>query len=160
MKNNEIEIAKRNKRIKRLHIILGFIFYFCGLFLIKSVDIENLKQLGVAHQEEFLYTDSEGEEYEDITLIDIKGVGKIFTYRDVYLEGFTMLILALIMGEVYFGRGEMGKCIIFAECIIGVLLLRLTTKANILPTILFWLCVVATYVADRITEKDNATTSR
>ena len=126
-------------------VLLTLLFYVAGVFCMKTPNVEELRQSGVATQEEYTYVDSEGEEHEGETLIDITGIGRVLTYKDVYL--------ALIIGAFLFTKegdivnsGEL-RHVVFANCIIGVFIIWLTPKTNILSTILYWLGIVSSYLA-------------
>lgn len=131
-------------------LILAIVFYFAGAFFMKPVDVEPLKKMGLAQQEEYTYEDSEGEEYEGLSLIWIKGLGNVLTYKDVYLFSIPLFLLSLCFNFVIFGNENYRylelQCVVLANCVLGVLLFRLTTKGQIISTILFWLGIVASLV--------------
>ena len=131
-------------------LFLPVVFYFVGLTFIKENNIEPLKRLGYAEQEEYSYVDRDGEEHEDETLIKIDGLGKILTYQDVYLSSIYMFTLALIFG-VFVNNGKLEgvdevKYVVFANCILGALLIWLTARDNWIATLLFWLGIIAAYI--------------
>ena len=132
--------------------MLAVAFYLAGAFLIPKTNTEYLKEKGIANQEEYTYTDSEGEEHEGESYIDIKGIGKILTYKDVYFSSIGMLFVALILCRILFGEDEYAehemKCMIFANCIIGVLLIWMTSKETVVSTILFWFGIITAYITD------------
>lgn len=72
------------------------------MFCAKTPDIESLKQSGIATQEEYTYLDSEGEEHEGETLVEITGIGKILTYSDVYFAPIPLFLLAMLIGAFVF----------------------------------------------------------
>lgn len=131
-------------------LFLPVAFYTIGIFFIERNHIEPLKQLGYAEQEEYSYVDNDGEEHEAETLIKIDGLGKILTYQDVYLASIPMFILALIFG-VFVSNGKLEsvdevKYVVFANCILGALLIWLTTRGNWIATLFFWFGIVAAYI--------------
>lgn len=138
---------KKSFRIPDMCLILiPIVFYIVGLIMIKPVDIDKLKDKGYAEQEEFTYFDSDGDEHEGETLISVSGLGKVLVYKDIYLASTSMLIIAYIIGAIVYRDtdGKLGmQHIIFANCILGLLLIWLTSKANIIPTILFWLGIIS-----------------
>lgn len=134
-----------------LFLIIAVAFYFSGVLFIKPDDIERLKEDGIVRQRDYTYVDSEGEEHEGSTLIEVVGMGKILTYRDVYFSSVGMFVVAMVIGALLFGGGEKTtsdeslKHIVFANCILGVLLIRLTTKDTIWSTVMFWLGIIVAY---------------
>ena len=134
-----------------LPFILTVAFYFSGAFFIKQPDIEKLKNMGIAHQEEYTYVDRYGEEHDDETLIEIKGIGGILTYKDIYGAAVALIVPSMFVGWLIFGsNGERTpsskdslKHIMFADCILGLLLIWLTSKENIPSTILYWLGIIS-----------------
>lgn len=129
---------------------LPVVFYVVGVAFIENNNIEPLKRLGFAEQEEYSYVDSYGEEHEVETLIKIDGLGKILTYQDVYLASIPMFTLALIFG-VFVNNGKLEiednvEYVIFANCILGALLIWLTTRDNRIATLFFWLGIIAAYI--------------
>lgn len=127
-------------------LILALVFYFVGAVLVNQGDIDSLKEMGVVNQEEYTYTDSDGEEHEGETLMEVKGVGEVLTYKDIYSSSIPIFFAALILSSILFKGSNNGmqiKFIIFANCILGFLLIWLTTKQNIIPTILFWLGIIS-----------------
>ena len=131
-------------------LILAIVFYFAGAFFMKPVDVEPLKKMGLAQQEEYTYEDSEGEEYEGFALIRLKGLGKVLTYKDVYLFSIPLFILSLFFSLLIFGVEEYRhfevQCVVLANCVLGALLFKLTTKGFVISTILFWLGIIASLV--------------
>ena len=130
--------------------LLPVVFYTVGVTFIEKNNIEPSKRIGYAEQEEYSYYDRDGEEHEDETLIKIDGLGKILTYKDVYLESIPMFILALTFGY-FFKNGKLEnedeiKYVIFANCILGILLISLTTRSNWGATLFFWLGIIAAYI--------------
>ena len=126
-------------------LVLTFVVYLVGFILMKSPDVSQLRQSGLGERDEYFVTNADGEEYISESLIRIDGVGKVLTYKDVYLFSFPLLFASMILGCIIFKGGEIStskmdiKHAIFANCVLGLLLIWVTTKENILPTILFWL---------------------
>ncbi len=114
-------------------------------------NVEPLKQIGVANQEEYTYVDREGEAQEGETLLSIKGIGRVLTYKDIYFASIPMFLISLFLGHVIFSTVGTGKndllYVLFANCILGLLLIYLTTKGNIIPTALFWAGIIFTKLA-------------
>ena len=133
-------------------LLLPVLLYTVGASLIDHYDIEHLKNMGYAEQEEYLYEDSNGDEHEGKTLVEISGIGKVLTYEDIYFAPIIMFIFAMLFGGLVFYEGVVFESryeiehVIFANCILGVLLVWLTTKSNVIPTILFWLGNVAALI--------------
>lgn len=134
------------KFFRQFWFIIPFAIYASGALLIEKTDISLLKARGYAEQEEYTYYDSEGEEREGETLIRIKGLGKVLTYSDVYLFSMPLFMVFPLIGRCIFGDDKGGnidtKSVIFGNCVLGLLLVYLTTKGNILPTCLFWLGII------------------
>jgi hypothetical protein len=127
-----------------LLLALPILFWLIGLLLIKPTNILQLQEMGVTHQEECIGYDNENGEYEGVSLIEIDGIGSVFAYKDIYLSSVLFLVLSLILNQLIFkGKANETRCIIFANCLLGVLLIRVTSSANIIPTVLFWLGIVA-----------------
>lgn len=121
--------------------------YIGGITLMKSTDIESLKEMGYAEQEEYSYTNSDGEDVEGETLISIKGIGKVLTYKDVYLAAFPLLVFTIIFWEIPIknvdnSNSGMGKQIFFSFSLLGIALIWLTTKGFHLSTVMFWLTII------------------
>lgn len=126
-------------------LILTFVIYVLGFVLLKSPDVSQLREYGLGGRDSYFVTNADGEEYVSESLIRIDGIGKVLTYKDVYFFSFPLFFLSMIMGCIIFKGGEIStskmdiKHAIFANCVLGLLLIWVTTKENILPTILFWL---------------------
>ena len=131
-------------------LLLPVVFYFIGIAFIERKNIEPLKHLGYAEQEEYSYVDRDGEEHEGETLIKIEGLGKILTYQDLYFASIPIFVLALVFGlfvnEGKFESVDEVKYVVFANCILGALLIWLTTKDNWIATLFFWLGIMAAYI--------------
>ena len=123
--------------------LIPIVFYFAGVFFIPNMDVESLTDKGFANQEEYSYIDADGEEHEGRTLIDIKGIGSVLTYKDVYMASLPIFMLSLIFGKIIIDdNNEIGH-VMFANCVLGVLLIWLTSTSTIVSTILFWLGIFA-----------------
>lgn len=131
---------KTNKEI--LFLVLAFVLYIIGVFFIKPNNTESLKKQGVAQQEEYYYEDEFGYEHEGETLIDVKGIGKILTYKDVYFAAIPMFLISLIMSMILFGD-EKEQSAIIANGVLGLLLIWITSKGTVIATILFWLSLIS-----------------
>lgn len=145
----------KRKRINLsfVFLLVALVFYFVGAIFIPPDKIEYLKHDGYAEQEKYTYTDDDGEEHEDLSLIKIDGLGKIFTYKDIYFMSIPMFVIAMVFGALVFGKGietdsvESLRHIIFANCVLGVLLIRLTTKDCAWATAFFWIGIIAAFIA-------------
>lgn len=126
-------------------LVLTFVVYLVGFILMKSPDVSQLRKSGLGERDEYFVTNADGEEYISESLIRIDGVGKVLTYKDVYLFSIPLFFASMFLGCIIFNGGEIStskmdiKHAIFANCVLGLLLIWVTTKENILPTILFWL---------------------
>lgn len=136
--------AFKNNKVM-LCILLIFALYMAGAILINPIDVDSLAQKGIIS----------AKCESDNSVIKINGVGNVLTYRSVYLASLLMLIIAPLVGILLFKGGSIGDSdsheqigwIILANCVLGVLLLSLTSKCNIPSTILFWLGIfVAIYL--------------
>lgn len=128
----------KESRSSTWKLLIPLAFYFTGFFLIEPTDIEQLRAEGVAEKEEYVYTDSEGEEHEGQTLITVKGLGEVLTYKDVYMSSIPLFILSMIFGKIALNSDNELGCAAFANCIIGVFLLWLTSRTTIISTAMFW----------------------
>lgn len=135
-------------------LMATIVFYVVGLFLIYEPNIEPLKHRGIIRQEQIIYTDADGEEHEDETLIEIAGLGPVLSYRDIYSAAVPFLIVACILGKVLFNSTNELRFMIFTNSILGLLLLWLTTKPNIISTILYWCGIITAYIYVEKTNKD------
>lgn len=155
-------IEKAMKKIKDylkspiFWIVLALVCYFSGAVLMERPSVEPLKEMGIAEQEEYYYEDSDGDEHEGQTLIDISGIGRILTYSDIYLASIPIFFIALLFGGLILNDGDVFrnpdeiKHVVYANCILGVLLIWLTTEGNIPSTVLFWLGIIAARHGERI----------
>ncbi|MDE6247524.1 MAG: hypothetical protein K2M41_06755 [Muribaculaceae bacterium] len=124
-------------------LILSIVFYIAGLFAMQKIDIEELKKTGAAEQEITTYINSDGEEQESESFIEIDGIGPLLTYKDIYLSVIPFTIISCILGRMIFNSTDEIRFMIYTNCIIGLLLVWLTTWANALSTILYWCGVIA-----------------
>ena len=142
-------------------LILTLVLYFVGFFLIKSPDTRILKEAGLAEQEEYVVTDQDGEEYFTESLIDVKGLGKVLTYHEIYLSSIPLFFVSMFLGCIIFNGGEISttrmsiRHAIFANCILGLLLIWVTSKANIPSTVLFWLGIFTAGISLLFEHKEN-----
>lgn len=152
-----MKLLEKIKKTKRATwgIIFVLVFYFTGAFLMQSVDVESLKEMGIAKQEEYVYTDSNGDDHEGQTLIEIKGLGEVLTYKDIYLSSIPMFLLAALFGHFIFNKDDTINYAMLANCVLGVLLVRLTSTGNIISTILFWLGIIAASFTREPKENNN-----
>lgn len=113
-------------------------------------EVDYLKHIGIAEQNEYTYTTSDGEEHEGETLIDIQGLGPILTYRDVYLSSPALFLFAITIGCLSVGKNPLETdsdrqldFVVFMNCILAYFLIRLTTHENLYSTIFFCLGILA-----------------
>ena len=74
-----------------------------------------------------------------------------------------MLLIAPIIGILLYKKGEITNSnndeqigwIIFGNCILGLLLLPLTSKGNIPSTVLFWLGIIAATFLKKPNKENN-----
>ena len=154
-----MKLIERFKKTKTAvwGLIFVFVFYSAGAALMKRTDVEPIKEMGVANQEEYTYTDSNGDDHEGQTLIEIKGLGSVLTYQDIYFASIPMFLISCIIGHFIF-HGDDAREIeyaMFANCVLGVLLIRLTSTGNIASTILFWLGIIAASFVRKPKEKNT-----
>lgn len=134
----------------------AIILYIVGIFMMESQDISELEKFGHASQEEYVYTTSDGEEREDVSLISIKGIGKVLTYPDVYFAPIVLIVAAGVLAKIMFDTEDL-KYVVFANWVIGLFLLYLTSKQNIISTVLYWCGII---LASFATNADKRTQSR
>ena len=146
-------VVKKYLQSPMFWLILTFVIYVLGFVLLKSPDVSQLREYGLGERDSYFVTNADGEEYVSESLIRIDGIGKVLTYKDVYFFSFPLFFLSMIMGCIIFKGGEIStskmdiKHAIFANCVLGLLLIWVTTKENIIPTILFWLGILTAGVA-------------
>lgn len=151
-----------NNKISRLYsstylICYAIAFYIAGAFFMPHQNIVPLKKTDFAKQETYTYTDSDGEEHEAETLIEVDGVGSVLTYKDVYLSSIPFLVISLILARLIFNddiadRNEL-RFWTYTNGVIGVLLIWLTKKQCIVSTILFWVGIITAYLAEKSIHK-------
>ena len=131
-------------------------FYISGIFFLPEENIEYLKRIGYASQEEYTWTDREGEEHENVTLLSIDGVGKVLTYNTIYLSLIVLSIPSLVVGRLLFGEyANEIKCLIFCNTLIGITLLALSTREHIMSNILYWLGIISACFCTKLGERSN-----
>lgn len=123
-------------------ILYSIVFFAIGVICMKPTDISVLKEYGFANQKQYTYVDNAGDELEADSLVEIQGIGKILSYKDIYFATIPLLIVSCILGKVLFNSRDELRFIIYTNCIIGILLLWLITKPNIVSTIMYW-CGIA-----------------
>lgn len=122
-------------------------FYLAGVFMMPKSNIDSLKQNGTIKQEQTIYYDNNGEEHESESLMTIKNLGPILTYKDIYFATIPFLVISLVLARIIFQSEDELRFGIYTNCIIGFLLLWITTAASIIPTILYWSgIVVASFI--------------
>lgn len=114
-----------------LLLLLTLCLYLIGGCLIKE-DRDSL------HVEQFVYTDSDGEEHEEECLIEINGIGKVLSYSDLYFSTLPFLIFSCILARVIFNSTDEIRSMIYTNCVLGLLLIWLTTKNTAISTIFYW----------------------
>lgn len=148
-----MSVIKKYLQSPMFWLILTFVIYVLGVILLKSPDVSQLREYGLGERDSYFVTNADGEEYISESLIRIDGVGKVLTYKDVYLFSIPLFFASMFLGCIIFNGGEIStskmdiKHAIFANCVLGLLLIWVTTKENIIPTILFWLGILTAGVA-------------
>ena len=132
--------TKITPNFSRLLLVIGF--YLAGLFLIQQ-ESGSLKNIDKIKQELVIYTDRDGEEHEDESLIEIEGIGKVLSYKDIYITTIPFLLASCVLAKVLFNSMDELRFMIYTSCILGLLLIWLTTKPNIVSTILYWCGIIA-----------------
>lgn len=153
-----------NNKISRLYsptylLCYAIVFYAIGLFFMPYQDVDRLEKSGFAKQETYTYTDSDGEEHEAETLIELEGIGNVLTYKDVYLSSIPFLVISLILARLIFNddkadRNEL-RFWMYTNSVIGVMLIWLTKKSCIVSTILFWAGIVMAHFAEKSMRNRN-----
>lgn len=124
---------------------IAIIIYFVGAFFMPKQNEEASKY---ANREVYEYYDSDGEEHDALSLIHIDGVGKVYTYADVYKFSIPLVLISTVLSIFFFGSSKYEiECIIMSNCVLGVLLLRLTSSESILSTLLFWLGIIVAKIS-------------
>lgn len=162
--SEDIDMMFLEQRIKELKgkfdiptllLFLTFSLYFIGGTLIKE-DRDLLQKRGRI-RESYVYTDQYGEEQAGEELIEIKGIGRVLSYKDLYFSTPVFLIISCILAKVIFNSTDEVRFMIYTNCILGLMLIWLTTKSNLPSTILYW-CGIMT--ASFIGKKDKAIATR
>ena len=141
--------------------ITFLVLYAAGALLMKTPDLGRLKEAGLVQQEEHVIVYPDGDEYYATdSMIDIAGIGSILTYRDLYYFAVPLFFASLFLGCIIFkgtiSTSEMDiKHVIFAHCILGLLLIWVTSKENIPSTVLYWLSLFAAGVCAMIEPKEE-----
>lgn len=139
---------------------MAIAFYSAGVICMMKPDSETLNRSGLGEQEEYTYYDSEGEEHTSVLLYNIEGVGKILTYRDAYFLCIPLFVISLFFNRIAYGEEKHGEhefhTVIFDNCLLGVLLIYMTTKGYILSTVFYWLGIIAADIA-RVKDKESRT---
>lgn len=120
-------------------------FYFIGFFLIPSTDLSYLTRVNAFNDK--VYTDDDEWLTSDEYSMNIKGIGKVVTYRELYYAPMLLCIWFVIAGV------DNKKSVPFMVSIIGILLIYLTTIDKIIPTVCFWLSLIAFYICIRVDVK-------
>ena len=136
--------------VSSLLLLLAVCFYIVGGFLIYE-DKTYLQRNGI-QQENVVYTDDDGEEHEEEGLIEIQGIGNVLRYKDIYLSTLPFLIVSCILARVVFNSTDEVRFMIYTNCILGLLLIWLTTKESAVSTILYWCGIITASYANK---KDN-----
>ena len=66
-----------------------------------------------------------------------------------------MFLLAALFGHFIFNKDDTINYAMLANCVLGVLLVRLTSTGNIISTILFWLGIIAASFTREPKENNN-----
>lgn len=136
------------KKRPSLFLVAAIAFYIIGALFINKENSNGI----VYEREKYTYVGYDGEEHEDESFLDMPGIGKVLTYKDVYYASAPMFLIAIIIGSIVFKGGVKTSSkaslqhIVFANCILGVLLIWLTKKENVVSTIMFWMGIVAAFL--------------
>lgn len=130
-------------------LVYAVAFYMIGACLMKREDAGLLIERGYAKQESYTYFDGDGEEHEGETLVELSGLGKVLTYKEVYFATIPFWVVSWFIGGVLFNSKDELRFMIYTNCILGLLLIWLTTKPNIVSTVLYWCGIFAAYLARR-----------
>lgn len=133
--------------VPSLLLLLAVCFYFVGVFLIYE-DKTYLQRNGI-QQEIVIYTDNDGEEHEEEGLIEIQGIGYVLRYKDIYLSTLPFLIVSCFLARVVFNSTDEVGFMLYTNCILGLLLIWLTTKGSAVSTILYWCGIITTSYANK-----------
>ena len=122
-------------------------FYFIGFFFIPSSDLSYVVDSKIMNTIGHIHPDEEGDYNIDDYSIELKGIGKILTYKELYITPMLLCIWFIIAGV------DNKKSVPFMVSIIGILLIYLTTRDKIIPTVCFWLSLIALYISIRVDVK-------
>ena len=126
-------------------LVFAGVLYFAGFILIDNPDSSYLSEAQFGGREVAFVADHDGEVYlSESSDVEALGRVKVFTYQDVYLFSIPLLFASLIIGGIIFNGGVSTsrmdiKHAIFANCMLGLLIIDITSKENIPSTVLFWL---------------------
>ena len=134
-----------------LLLILTMCLYFAGVFFIHE-DETALSNYGIQREHTF-YVDREGEEHEEEGLLEFEGIGKVLSYKDIYLSPFLLIIGSVFLAKALHINTNDISCLIYTNCILGFLLIWLTTRSNLTSTILYWLGIISAYFANEYGRK-------
>lgn len=123
-------------------------FYFIGFFFIPSSDLSYVVDSKIMNTIGHIHPDEEGGYSIDDYSIEIKGIGKILTYKELYITPMLLCIWFVIAGAY---NNKMS--VPFMVSIIGIFLIYLTTIDRIIPTVCFWLSLIALYVGIHVDVK-------
>lgn len=119
-----------------------------------QVDLEKLTNKHNIQIQNTSYEDSEGNEHEQITIGNLEGLGAIIDYRKAYLFAVPLLVVSAILGLIIFNdRRYEFKYLLFGNCLLGVLLIILTSRGFGWSTLMFWLGNVTIYIYDSAEER-------
>lgn len=141
--------GKNYTRWQVFWFIMPLVLYAVGAILMKTPDLGRLREVGLTHQEEHVIVNPDGGEYYATdSMVEIDGIGSILTYRDLYYFAVPLFFASLFLGCLIFkgtiSTSEMDtRHVIFSHCILGLLLIWVTSKENIPSTVLYWLSIFA-----------------
>ena len=91
----------------------------------------------------------------------LEAAAGIISYKTLYLAPILLNFLAMFIGGFVLNDGEVFnnpdqfKYAVFSNCILGSLLVFMTTEETIVPTILFWLGILAAHHGIKIDKPKN-----
>lgn len=83
----------------------------------------------------------------------------VLKYQDIYYSAPFFSFFTLVVAEIFFKGEDEYRYMIYGECIIGCLLLLITTKDKIIPTVIYWTCVAIICYCHKKVEDDRKRTT-
>ena len=128
-------------------------FYFTGFALMPEQDTAIFnKAMHSVNANGYVDDYGDDTDFEIPNPISIDGIGRVLTYEEVYalplinLYVGTMIFWLLTYGEEHRQSYFSAACIVTTNAMSGIILIYLTDKPHILPTVFYWLgIIVAAY---------------